>query len=71
MPERQNSGVVVRAKTMAPAFCSRSIIGSECVSTVSLKMSEPCVVRFPATRWASFTATGMPSSGKVLVPRFM
>ena len=29
MPERQNSGVVVRARITAPAFCRRSIIGSE------------------------------------------
>ena len=61
---QENSGAVVRACTMAPARISRSIVNEVTVSTLSLWIREPDVVRSPLIAASSLTASGTPSSAR-------
>ena len=60
----ENSGVVVRAWTIAPASSSRCTKGSVPVATWSANSSEPSVTRWPSMWTSSFTASASPSSGR-------
>jgi hypothetical protein len=65
---QENSGVVVRACTTAPAAKMRSAIGA--VSrAISSTASEPYRMRQPSTGTSSLSATGSPSSGRMSSPR--
>jgi hypothetical protein len=63
-PAHENSGVVARAWTIAPASRMRWASGDVSSATSSLKISEPCVHGCPAMAISSLTASGMPSSGR-------
>ena len=65
----ENSGVVVRAWTTAPAARIRSAIGAVCSATSSTA-SDPYRIRQPTTGISSLMATGRPSSGRIFSPRW-
>ncbi len=63
-PEQENSGVAVRAWTIAPDSISRAMAGVVLVATKSLLKSDPLVVILPLIQDSSFTASGRPSKAR-------
>src|SRR5215470_7112946 len=64
-----NSGVLVLASTIAPAALRRRTTSASSSGTKSLNRGEPKVVRMPAVRVMSLTASGRPWSAPSSLPR--
>ena len=60
-----NSGVLVLARTIAPAALRRRTTSASSAGTWSLKSGEPNVVRMPAVRVTSLMPIGRPCSGPI------
>ena len=65
---QQNSGVVVRPWTTAPALKILSTIGWLTSAMVPFSVSEPSSARRPAIGCSSLSSSGMPSSAPSCVP---
>lgn len=68
-PAIENSGVAVRAWTIAPASSSRSMIGAFSVATTPSHAAEASMTLCPASMCFSFAATVTPSSGRAVPSR--
>ena len=64
-----NSGVLVLARTIAPAALRRRTTSASSSGTLSLKSGEPKVVRMPAVTVTSLMPIGSPCNGPSVAPR--